>query len=203
MKDFHIYSLHEEIQPVIMHFDAKPWSLIMKVNEKDMKSTLAHMEKVWGEFEQDEPFEANFLNQSFADRYQRETNQSKIFLSFSFLAIFIASLGLFGLATYTVHLRRKEIGIRKVLGAGVSQIIRLLSGDFLKLVFLASLISIPIAYYLLGQWLQNFAYRISLGQIWYVFLGAGLLATLMSILTIGIQTLNAAQTNPVKILRDE
>lgn len=203
MKDFHIFSLKNKIDPVIMHFRANLWNLVMKVNEKDMTNTLAYMKKVWEEFEEKEPFEAQFLDIAFAKQYEQEQIQSRIFLTFSMMAIFIACLGLFGLATYTVQLRNKEIGIRKVLGAKVMQIVRLLSLDFLRLVFLAAVIAIPIAIYLLNMWLQNFAYRISIWEIWYVFIGAGILASMMSILTIGFQTLKAARTNPVKILRDE
>lgn len=203
VKDFHVFSLHQKIEPLIMYFQARPYNLIARVNEQDMAGTLKYMKNIWEDFEKKEPFEAAFLDQEFAKQYRQEQTQISVFLTFSVIAIFIACLGLFGLATYSVQLRSKEIGIRKVMGARVSQIVRLLSGDFLKLVLIASIISIPIASYLLNQWLQNFAYRITLLEIWYVFLGAGLLASLMSLLTIGMQTIQAARTNPVDILRDE
>ena len=130
-------------------------------------------------------------------------NKSKpqIFTVFSVLAIFIACLGLFGLASYTTEQRRKEIGIRKILGASVSGIVSLLSIDFLKLVLLANLLAWPLAWYAMHQWLQNFSYRINIGLL--VFLLAGVLALIIAILTISFQAVKVAVANPVNALRDE
>ncbi len=202
-QDFHIFSLHQAIEPTLLKFSARPYNIITKINTQNLPATLEYMQSVWNDFEPRYTFEPVFLDQAFAEQYAKEEREGKIFLIFSAMAIFIACLGLFGLSTYTVQLKSKEIGIRKVLGASVPQILTLLSRNFIQLVAIASLLGIPFAYWISKQWLQNFVYRIELLSIWYVFFMAGLLTLLLSLITIASQTYRAALTNPIEVLRDE
>ena len=147
------------------------------------------------------PFSYQFLDDSFDDMYRAEQRVGKIALVFSILAILIACLGLFGLATFIAEQRTKEIGIRKVLGASVQGLVQMLSKDFLYLVLIAFVIAVPIAWWLMAKWLQDFAYRVNIG--WWIFLAAGVLAGLIALLTVSFQAVRAALTNPVKSLRTE
>ena len=147
------------------------------------------------------PFDAQLLTDKYNALYKDDLNESRLFNFFTLLAVLIASLGLFGLATYTIHLRVKEVGIRKVLGATVSQIISLVSKDFLILVVIGFLVAIPAAWFAVDQWLEAFSYRISV-SIW-VFVLAGSLALIIAFLTISSQSLKVALSNPAKILKDE
>lgn len=142
-----------------------------------------------------------FIDREWAKLYTQEATARKVFILFTVLAIVIACLGLFGLAAYLVEKRRKEISIRKVLGASTTGIVQLLSQDFLKLVLIALVIASPLAYYFMDQWLQNFAYRISIA--WWVFLLAGGLALAIAFLTVGLQSVKAALANPVNALQNE
>ena len=148
-----------------------------------------------------EPFTYSFLNEEFDSMYRSEQRSGKIFISFAVLAILIACLGLFGLAAYAAEQRTKEIGIRKVLGATVSNIVSMLSKDFLKLVLIASLIAFPVAWWFMNRWLRDFAYRIHIK--WWVFVLASVLAVFIAIITVSFQAIKAALTNPVKNLRTE
>ena len=164
-------------------------------------ATIAALEEQWGRFVPDLPFEYSFLNERFNDLYQSEQKLGTIFTVFCSLAILIACLGLFGLAAYTAEQRTKEIGIRKVLGASVSSLVFMFSKDFTKLVLVALLIAMPISYFMMSRWLDDFAYRITLGVS--TFLIAGGLALLIAWLTIGFQSVRAAVANPVNSLRSE
>ena len=141
------------------------------------------------------------MDDDFNATYEAEQRVGKIALSFSVLAIFIACLGLFGLVTYAAEQRTKEIGIRKVLGASVSNIVQLLSKDFLKLVFLSAVVAFPLAWWAMHQWLQDFAYRINIG--WWVFVIAGFTAVFIALITVSFQAVRAALANPVDNLRTE
>ena len=147
------------------------------------------------------PFEYNFLDENFARQYGAEKMQGSLLMIFTALAISIACLGLFGLVTFTAEQRRKEIGIRKVLGSSISGIVILLAKDLLKLVMVAIVVATPIAWLAMSKWLQNFQYRISIG--WYVFLIAGLLALLIAFVTVSFKAIKAAVANPVNSLRSE
>lgn len=147
------------------------------------------------------PFEYSFLDSSFDKLYQAELRQGKIFTIFTAIAIFIACLGLFGLSAFTITQRVKEIGIRKVLGAGVKDIVLILSKDFMILVGVAAIIAFPVAWYAMHSWLNDFAYRIQIG--WTVFVLAALIAAVTAFLTISFQAIKAALANPVKNLRTE
>jgi putative ABC transport system permease protein len=159
------------------------------------------LQQEWKKVEPHTPFEYSFLDQDFDALFQAEQNLSRIFSIFTSLAIFIACLGLFGLAAFTAEQRTKEIGIRKVLGASVLSVIHLLSQDFLKLVILANIIAWPLAWYIMNIWLQDFAYRIVIEP--WVFVTAALLAIITALLTVTFQALKAAKTNPVESLRSE
>ena len=174
---------------------------IFKVNTTNIRSLVAKVEHQWKAMASGIPFSYRFLNDSYNQMYRAEQRVGRIAMIFSILAIFIACLGLFGLATFIAEQRTKEIGIRKVLGASVSGIVQLLSKDFVKLVAIAFVIAVPVGWYFMHHWLQNFAYRIDMS--WWVFGLAGLIALLIALLTVSFQAIKAAVANPVKSLRTE
>ena len=173
----------------------------IKLSTDNIKGTLAQLENTWKKFSAERPFEYFFLDETYAKLYQSENRFQKVFSSLVIIGIIITCLGLLGLSTFAAQQRIKEIGIRKVLGASVGQIVSLLSKDFLKLVLIAFLIAIPIGWFFMNKWLQNFAYRINI--TWWVFLLAGMVAVMIAMLTISFQAFKAAIANPVKSLRVE
>jgi putative ABC transport system permease protein len=202
VKDFHFLSLHQEIQPLVIHLTENWMSyLSVKINTTNIPRTIEFLKEKWKRFSPNYPFEYFFLDDDFEKMYRSEMRLGKIFMSFTVLAVFIACLGLFGLASFTSEQRTKEIGVRKVLGASVSNIVVLISKEFSKWVLIASLIAWPVAYYIVSQWLQSFAYRISIG-IW-IFLLATVLALFVAMATVGFKAVKAALTNPVDALRYE
>ena len=200
VKDFHFKSLHESITPLLM-VSEKTYGLTIKVKGKDVEGLLASLKNQWQKFNVEEPFSYAFMDELFEKTYQSEQKISVILSIFSGLTIFVACLGLFGLATFTAEQRTKEIGVRKVLGASVSQIVTLLSKEFLKLVLIACGFAFPIGYWLMNKWLQDFAYRIEISA--WVFVLAGILALFIALLTISYQAIKAALANPVTSLRTE
>jgi len=200
VKDFHFKSLHESITPLLM-VSEKTYGLTIKVKGKDVEGLLASLKNQWQKFNVEEPFAYSFMDELFEKTYQSEQKVSVILSIFSGLTIFVACLGLFGLATFTAEQRTKEIGVRKVLGASVQQIVTLLSKEFLKLVLVACCLAFPLGYWLMDKWLQDFAYRIDINA--WVFVLAGVLAVLIALLTISYQAIKAALANPVKSLRTE
>ncbi len=205
VNDFHFESLHEKIVPLILLMPAgrneNYGRLSVKVAGKDIPGALAHLEKTWKKFLPDAPFDYTFLDENFNNLYRAEQVQGKLFTVFSCIAIFIACLGLFGLSAFTISQRIKEIGIRKVLGASVSGIVKILSMDFIKLVAIATVVAFPVAWYAMHTWLQDFAYRTNMP--WWVFPVSFVIAGLIAILTISFQAIKAAIANPVKNLRTE
>jgi ABC-type antimicrobial peptide transport system permease subunit len=159
------------------------------------------VKRIWKRFYPDEPFTYSFLDESIAKFYEAEQRTAKLMRTAMGIAILISCLGLFGLATYSAEQRTKEIGIRKVLGASVRHLVALLSRDFLRLVALAFVIAVPVGWYVMGQWLSNFTYRV--GMAWWLFAGAGGLALIIALLTVSFQSIKAAQANPVDSLRNE
>ena len=203
IKDFHFNSLHQTIDPLIVRLD-EDWSwgtILVRTRAGKTREAMAGLEKICKELNPKFPFSYQFSDEEFAKLYKSEEIVSKLSNCFAFLAIFISCLGLFGLATFTAAQRTKEIGVRKVLGATVPSIVAMLSGDFLKIVFLALLIAFPIAWLAMRNWLQHFAYKIDIG--WWVFALAGLATVCIAIVTVGYQTLKAALVNPVESLRNE
>jgi len=201
VKDFHFKSLHERIAPLVMILGTNYGAFIVKTKTKDITGLLSTMKKEWSDLKADAPFSYSFLDERFKNTYQSEQRTGLILGIFSGLTIFVACLGLFGLATFTAEQRTREIGIRKVLGSSVTEIVSLLSKDFLKLVFLAFIIASPIAWWAMNRWLQDFAYRIDISG--WIFLLAAFVALLITILTISFQAIKAALANPVKSLRTE
>jgi len=202
MKDFHFRSLQQPIKPLSMRIEPDGSGLVSaNVSAKNLPATIAAVERKWKELLPNRPFNYYFLDEFFNRQYKGEERFGKLFLNFAVLAIFISCLGLLGLASYSTIQRTKEIGIRKVLGASTSNIVNLLSIDFLKLVAISALIAFPIAWFAMNKWLQDFAYRT--GISWWIFLLAGVVATLVALFTISFQAIKAAITNPVKSLRAE
>ena len=202
VKDFNFISLHRNIEPLTLPFEAYASRfLTLKVKTDDMAKTISDVEEVWRKLAPHRPFLYSFLDEDFNKQYQADFKFRKIFTVFSVLAILIASLGLYGLATYTAEIRTKEIGIRKVLGAEVSSIVTLLSKDFIKLVLVAIVLATPITWYAMNTWLEGFAYRTAIG--WWVYLLAGVVAIIVALATISSQAVRAALTNPVKSLKSE
>ncbi len=204
VKDFNYKSLHETISPfglIKLLGNDQIHYLIANVQKGDYKDVIADIEKVWKKINPDTPFEYSFLDQDFQRNYEKEERSAGIIIYFTLIAIVIACLGLFGLATFTAEQRTKEIGIRKVLGASVISITSLLSIDFLKLVLMACLIAFPLGYWAMTKWLQDFAYKIEIS--WWIFALSGIAAIIISLLTVSFQAVKAALANPVKSLRTE
>ncbi|MEM9832314.1 MAG: ABC transporter permease [Bacteroidota bacterium] len=201
VEDFHYSTLRQKIMPMVMAVGNSTSALSLRVQPQQMASTIATLEDQWNRFQPDLPFEYSFLDERFNSIYESDQKLGTIFTVFCSLAIFIACLGLFGLAAYTAEQRTKEIGIRKVLGASVSSLVISFSKDFTKLVIIALLVAIPIAYFLMNQWLADFEYRTSLGVSTFVI--AGGIALLIAWLTISFQSIRAAVANPVDSLRNE
>jgi putative ABC transport system permease protein len=201
VKNFNFESLRQNIGALAMKVGNSTGTISFRMKTTDAAQTIGHIKSIWKKIAPNEPFTYSFLNEEFESMYRAEQRSGKIFISFAILAIFIACLGLFGLAAYAAEQRTKEIGIRKVLGATVSNIVSMLSKDFLKLVLLASVIAFPVSWWVMNKWLQDFAYRIHVS--WWVFVLATALAISIAIITVSFQAIKAALTNPVKNLRTE
>ena len=199
--DFNYASLKQKVAPLMMMLGRNFGGLIIKINTRDVKGFLADLKKQWNSFNPAGPLEYNFLDEKFAALYASEQRTKQIFSAFAVLAIIIASLGLFGLSAFVIEQRAREIGIRKVLGASVQQVLLLVSKEFLLLVGIAFIISVPVTWWAMHEWLKDFAYRINIGT--GVFVAAGLAAILIAFFTISFQAIKAAITNPVKSLRTE
>ncbi|GJM35669.1 MAG: ABC transporter permease [Saprospiraceae bacterium] len=202
VKDFHYTSLQTEVAPLMMFYSPRSFEyLTLKVNTTNLSETMASLEQTWKAQVTSHPFTYFFLDEDFNKQYSSETRLGRLFNAFSLIAIMIACLGLFGLAAYSITQRTKEIGIRKVLGASVSSVVGLLSKDFLKLVIVAIIIAMPLAWLFMNRWLEDFAYRINLQ--WWLFALAGAGALAIAFLTVSFQSIKAALANPVKSLRSE
>ena len=203
VKNFNYRPFKEEVKPQMFHqfADYAPYKFFVRVKAGNPAPALAAMQKAWKGVVADLPFKYNFLDESLDNFYKSERKWSNIIGWAGGISVFLACLGLFGLAALAAINRTKEIGIRKVLGASLPGIVKLLSKDFLKLVVLALIIAAPLAWYFMNKWLQDFAYRISIG--WWVFIAAGSLAIIVAFVTIGFQAIKAGVANPVKSLRTE
>ena len=202
--DYHIYSLQHKIEPLIMQLPQKAKdkdNMYVRVAGRNVSQALLFIENTFKKFDASSPFDYHFLDTNFIAQYHDEERQGQVLLSFALLTICIACLGLFGLITFTVSQRVKEIGIRKVLGASVAGLVSLLTKALLKIVVIAMLIALPVSWLVINQWLQSFAYRITIS--WWMFALAGGVAVVMAILTVSFQAIKAAIANPVKSLRTE
>jgi putative ABC transport system permease protein len=202
VKDFNFFSLHSKIGPLIMSINPDQfYYLMIRVKPENLLATISFINKTWAGVVPDKPFDYSFLDQHFNEIYKNDERTGQMFGFFSTLAILIACLGLFGLAAYTGEQRIKEIGVRKVLGASVTNIVFLISKDFIKLVIISGIIAVPISYFAMNSWLQDFAYRVKIGPV--IFILAISLAFLIAFITISSQALKAATSNPVKAIKYE
>ncbi|MCJ7679444.1 MAG: ABC transporter permease, partial [Candidatus Aminicenantes bacterium] len=201
VEDFHYESLRENIGPLVLFLKNSNTHIAFRILAGNAGKAVSKMEDQWRAFLPGQPFEYFFLDSRFGSLYRMERRFGEIIGIFALLSVFIGCLGLFGLASYSADRRTKEIGIRKVLGAGVPEIIRLLLKEFIVLVGLATLIAWPIAYVIMEGWLRDFSYRTSIG-LW-IFIGAGAAAFGVTFLTVGFQALKAAFADPIKSLRYE
>jgi putative ABC transport system permease protein len=207
VKDFNQQSLRKKVEPIVFtlkKYVFAPWAgefYSLKVNSHDLKTSIQGIEKLWATTYPQNPFDYFFLDEYYYAQYKNDDQFGKMFTAFAGLAIFIASLGLFGLTAYMTAMRTKEIGVRKVLGSSTIQLVRLLSGNYLRLVVIAFIIACPIAWMVMDQWLSQFAYRIPL-SVW-IFISAGILCFLTAMLTVSIKSWQAANMDPVKALKYE
>ena len=201
VKDFNFESLHQQIRPMIFWQRPNYNALSIKINSAAMKEGLAQLEKAWKSFLPARPFDYQFLSERYRSLYEAEQKQSQLFTAFAGLAIFIASLGLFGLATFNTLQRIKEIGIRKVLGASIPNILTLLSKEIIILIIAANVVAWPLAWYFMNKWLATFAYHIDMDVLVYIL--AAVVAILIALITVSAQTIKAAMSNPAKTLRYE
>ena len=203
VKDFHYRPFKEKVMPQMFHqfADYAPYKFFVKVKPANPAPALAAMLKAWSNVVADLPFKYSFLDESLNNFYKSEKKWSNIIGWAGCVSVFLACLGLFGLAALAAINRTKEIGIRKVLGASLPVIVKLLSKDFLKLVLIAVIVAAPLAWYFMNKWLQDFAYRTTIG--WWIFIAAGSLAIIIAFVTIGYQAVKTGIANPVKSLRTE
>lgn len=201
VEDYHYASLKDPIGPLVVSPGRDKRLALIKLKAGGLQANIKSIRKVYTSFAPAYPFEYDFLDERFNQLYKTEANQESVLSIFSMIAIFIACLGLFGLASYTAVKRTKEIGVRKVLGSSVGNIVMLLSKDLMQPVLIGTLLVIPVGYYLMDKWLQDFAYRINIH--WWIFIAAALIAVLIAFITISVQAIKAAVVNPVKSLRTE
>jgi len=203
IQDFIIQSPYEPIQPMMICGPSRWFGVMhMKLNSKNsISENLATAEKIFKKFNQDYPFEYHFVDEKYANKFESEKRTASLSALFAGLTIFISCLGLFGLATYMVHSRIQEIGIRKVLGANIAQLVTLLSSNFLQLVLISFFIASPIAWYAMSRWLNNYTYNI--GVEWWVFALVGIVIIFITLLTVSSQAIKAALSNPVKNIKTE
>jgi len=202
VKDFNFASLKQKIEPFIFYYrPGNNWRMFVKTSGKDAPRALEAVRNVWKKYNSAFPFDYSFLDDDYDHMYKSDQRSGKLFSAFAGIAIFISCLGLFGLATYTSQVKIKEIGIRKVLGASVTNITTMLSKDFMALIVISLVIASPVAWFLMGKWLQDYAYRVNIE--WWVFALAGLATIVIASMTISYQAIKAALMNPVKTLRSE
>jgi putative ABC transport system permease protein len=201
IKDFHFESMRIGIEPLVLFTESHGRSLLIKVTGNDMPSTISFLENKWKALVPDRPFEYRFIDDDYNKLYQSELQLGKMMNLFAAIAILLACLGLFGLSSFMIQQRMKEISIRKVLGASIWNLLNILSGNFVRLVIIAIAIASPIAYFLMKQWLNDFVYKIDIG--WWIFIAAGVTTMSIAIITVGIHGMKAAVDNPVKSLKSE
>jgi len=202
VKNFNFQSLHQEVEPLFFRLSTSPnFNGYVRISNNNIQQTIAQLERVYKEFNPKYPFDYDFMDQEYAALYRSEQRIADLSKYFSIIAIIISCLGLFGLSAFTAEQRAKEIGVRKVLGASVQNLVLLLTKDFTRLVIIGILIAVPISWWAMDQWLSDFAYRITLQ--WWVFVLAGIAAILVSWLTVSWQSIKAALANPVKSLKSE
>ena len=200
VRDFHFNTLYQPIEPLFMLNNPNS-GLIIRAANSDLSGLIARIKTLWDAFNAGEPFSYTILNESYRNTYAAETNLGSVLRVFTVLTIAVALIGLFGLVTFTTEQKVKEIGIRKVLGSSVTQIVSMLARDFIKLICISFLAAFPTGLFLAKRWLQDFAYRVDIP--WWVFIMAALVTLIMAMVTISIKSLKAALANPVDALRNE
>ncbi|MEM9859214.1 MAG: FtsX-like permease family protein [Bacteroidota bacterium] len=202
MKDFNYNSLHNKVEPLLIGLsDNAGGYLHLRVLPENLTQTMSEIEDMWKEFDPNHPYQYDFLDQNFNEQYKADEIQQRLVGTLSYVCIFISILGLIGLAAFTAGQKTKEIGVRKVLGASSDSIIRLFSKDYIKLIIIAFIIAVPVANYVISEWLNSFAYQVDIK--WYNFLIPGLIVLIVAMLTVGLQTLKSANANPATALRSE
>ncbi|NET34285.1 MAG: FtsX-like permease family protein, partial [Cyanothece sp. SIO1E1] len=201
VEDFHFESLKSKISPLLLEIGASTNTLSVKVNTEDMAATIASIKNTWDEISPQQPIRYTFLDQSYAQMYADVQRMERIFTSFAILAIIVACLGLFALSAFMAEQRRKEIGIRKVLGASLNNLLQLLTQHFVILVTVSFVIAVPLAWYLMRRWLQDYAYPTPIS--WTDFILSGLITLFIALFTVGFQAVRAALSNPVEAIRSE
>lgn len=203
--DFHFKSLHEPIRPLVFEFTpVESWQntyLLVKIETENVSETINYIKGQWLEIARDLPFEYYFLDDEYNALYVKESQTGKLFMVFTIVSVFIIVLGLLGLISYVVNQKTKEIGIRKVLGASIFNVLLILTKDFIKWVVISNIVAWPLAYFLMNKWLQDFAYRIEIS--WWIFVLSGGIALLIAIITVSFQAIKAATANPVDSLKYE
>ncbi len=204
VKDFHFRSLHAVIEPSLMYISQRPAAnLNIRLHPGNVQQNLESIREKWQEIEANMPFDYYFLEEDFNSQYKAEQRIGEIFIYFTIIAIFIACLGLFGLASYNAEQKRKEIGIRKALGSSVQRIVFMLSKQYTKWVVVANIIAWPLAWYFMSDWLGNFAYSINIIEYWWIFIMSALVAIIIAVLTVTYQAIKAAFANPVEAMKYE
>jgi putative ABC transport system permease protein len=201
VKDFNFESLHKSVEPLLIGHAQTGGRFTLKTDVAHLSESISHLEVVWKQLGTGLPLDYRFVDSNLARQYGTEQKTSEIFLGFSGLSLVIACMGLFGLSVFTVRNKVKEIGIRKVLGANVPGIVGLLTKDFSTLVIVSAFIAAPLAWYIMRDWLLNFAFHVSIQ--WWVFIVTGVVALTVALLTVSVQSVKAAMENPTKNLRTE
>ncbi|MEQ9307860.1 MAG: ABC transporter permease [Balneolaceae bacterium] len=201
VEDFHFASLHHQIEPLVVSMKSDYRNIVAKVSTENISGLLPQITETWNNFSPLYPIEYRFVNEQFAQLYESDTRQRKVFFAFSIIAIVIACLGLFGLATFNVEKRSKEMGIRKVLGATMSDLLLTFNKEVLSIISISFLIAVPITYFLAEEWLQNYAYHIN--NDLYSYILAGIVVIVLAIITVSYQTMIVAKANPVDSLKSE
>jgi len=203
VKDFHYKSLYDKVELAVLQIteDQFKWKVAVKMKSAELAGTMAHIEKTWNKYAPDFPLEYKFLDENFGEMYTMEEKLKSLLWIFTIVAIVVGCLGLFGLAAHSAERRKKEIGIRKILGASVTNIFGLLSKEFVLLIIISVAVASPIAWLAMNQWLEKFAYRAPIS--WWLFVVAGLAAIFVALITISYQAIRAALVNPTSSLRSE
>jgi putative ABC transport system permease protein len=201
VKNFNFSSLRDVVTPLGLFLEKDNGNISVRINTANTENIIAQIKKRWQAIAPNQPFDYSFMDDQFNRLYTTEQQTGRLSITFSILAIAIACLGLFGLVTYAAEQRTKEIGIRKVLGANVQNILTMLSKDFLKMVIVSIVIAFPIAWWAMTKWLQDFTYRVNIA--WWIFGLAAFITIAIALLTISFQAIKAAVANPVKSLRTE
>ncbi|MCK5372471.1 MAG: FtsX-like permease family protein, partial [Cyclobacteriaceae bacterium] len=201
VKDYHHASLYDVIEPILFYLRENNRILHVKIDGKDVQASVSKVESIWNEVHPDQPFDYTFLDAEFEEQYRNDEKRGQIFTIFAILTMAIACLGLLGLASYTAEQRTKEISIRKIVGANVQTLVYLVSKEFILLVLISIIIGLPVAYYFMDAWLQNFAYAMKMN--WFTFVFASFIAIIITFSTVSYHTIRAAMSNPVDALKED